>query len=314
MLNETGKSKIAFFMKYSWKVVLGLVALYMLYIPYGMWSSNNINVMTDMTVEVQPKQSHAVGMVIRLMETQLETDWVSNNPSWQPSSWLDNTPNFQKGISKVAAQFGYAMAHFAGRTRSSSSMDTDLDNAMGRLNYAPNVWVYEPSVSTYGFAATTESQYSKALEFFMKYQNNLVTDKAVFDVRADSLLAILKMFSNNMGSLAANVEKHVADNPNGIFDTEIDDKFYFNKGQTYAYYMILRELGKDYEEVINEKKQAQIWNQMLHSLKIVAEIEPLVVFGGDLDTMFLNNHLVGQGFHLLLADRRMKEVIDGLLK
>lgn len=301
-------------LSWGWKIVLALVVLYVLYIPYGMWTSDSTDVYLEQQVTVEKGQSRAVAMAIKIMEEQLANDWVPNNPSWQPSSWLDNTPSFQKGVLKVQTQFAYGMALYAGRTRSSSSMDVDLDKAMGRLQYAPDVWMFDPSVSMIGIATTSEEQYAKALEFYKSYQSRLARGAAVFDIRADSLIAILSQFSNNMGSLAANIEQHIDDNPNGLLDAAVDNKYYFNKGQAYAYYMILRELGEDFKAVIIEKKQEQIWQQMLDSLRIVAELEPLLIFNGDQDTMFLNSHLANQGFQVLLADRRMKEVMDGLLK
>ena len=294
--------------------LLALFGSYVLYAPIGMWMADNTTVNTKGEVTTKQGESRAVAMAVMLMQDQLDHGWLPNNPAWQPSAWLDNTPHFQDGILKVEAQFAYAMAQFLGRTRGSSSMDKDLDSAQGKMNYAPDVWFYDPSTSWYGITATSETQFHKGIEHYMAYQARLAKGNAIFDVRADSLISTLGQFSNNMGSLTANIEKHIATNPNGLFDTVVDDIYYFNKGQAYAYYMILRELGKDFNAIIKEKKQEQVWGQMLESLRIVAELEPAIVFNGDPDTMFLNSHLSSQGFHVLLANKRMKEVMDGLLK
>lgn len=253
-------------------------------------------------------------MSIALMQEQLNNAWLPNNPSWQPSAWLDNTPNFQTGILKVQAQFAFAMAQYLGRSRGSSPMDKDLEGAQGKMTYAADVWVYDSSISRFGFSATSEDSYENGLKLFKAYQARLLTGKATYAIRPDNLVATLSLFSNNMGSLAANIEDHISHNPNGLFDTKVDDLYFFNKGQAYGYYMILRELGKDFDAVIKEKKQNKIWQQMLESFRIVAELEPAIVFNGDPDTMFLNSHLSNQGFHVLLANKRMKEVMDGLIK
>ena len=302
--------------KFKWGIyiLLAIIGAYFLYAPFGMWMADNTVVNTKMEVTVKKGESHAVAMAAALMQTQLDHNWIPNNPFWQPSSWLDNTPNFQKGILNVEEQFAFAMAQFLGRTRGSSSMDEDLKSAQGKMNYAPDVWVYDPSVSWYGFSATSENQFKNGVDFYNKYQARLAKGQAVYDIRADSLISTMGIFSNNMGSLTANIEKHIITNPNGLTDTTVDDIYYFNKGQAYAYYMILRELGKDFESVIKEKKQDQIWGQMLDSLRIVAELSPTIVFNGDSDTMFLNSHLSSQGFYVLLANKRMKEVMDGLIK
>jgi hypothetical protein len=293
---------------------LAMFALVVIYAPVGMFMSDNTNVNLTMEPEVSPKQSKAVAMAMALMQEQLDNGWVPNNPIWFPSAWLDNTPNFQIGILKVEAQFAYSMAQYLGRSRGSSPMDERLDKVQGKMNYDPTVWHYDSSVSAVGLSATSETQYENGIKLYAEYQDSLAKGEATYAIRADNLVSALSQFSNNMGSLTANIESHISTNPNGLTDTKVDDLYFFNKGQAYAYYMILRELGKDYDKTIKEKGQETIWSQMLESLRIVAQLEPMIVFNGDPDTMFLNSHLSSQAFHFLLANKRMKEMMDGLIK
>ena len=81
--------------------VLALIGAYIFYAPLGMLMADNTIAHTKMEVKVEKGQSRAVAMAIALMQEQLDRNWIPNNPFWQPSSWLDNTPNFQRGILNV---------------------------------------------------------------------------------------------------------------------------------------------------------------------------------------------------------------------
>ena len=67
----------------------------------------------------------------------------------------------------------------------------------------------------------------------------------MFDRRADNLQATLDRIALDIGSSSATLDQAVA-NQKGWFDTRADDIFYGVKGQMYAYYLILRELQKDF--------------------------------------------------------------------
>ena len=100
----------------------------------------------------------------------------------------------------------------------------------------------------------------------------------------------------------------------GWFDTEADDIFYATKGRLYGYYMLLREIGVDFESVIAEKNAAKVWSQMLDSMRTGAAMNPLIVTNGANDGLFVPSHLAVQGFYLLRARTQLKEVANILLK
>ena len=93
-----------------------------------------------------------------------------------------------------------------------------------------------------------------------------------------------------------------------------DDVFYSVKGQAYAYYLILRELGIDYEAVLKERQLDDTWKQMLASLRHAATLRPWVVINGVPDGFVLPNHLAAEGFYLLRARTQLREATSILQK
>ncbi len=93
-----------------------------------------------------------------------------------------------------------------------------------------------------------------------------------------------------------------------MFDRTADDVFYATKGRLYAYSLILRDLGTDFEQVINERQVAPAWAEMIGSLQAAAALDPLVVVNGSADGIIFPNHLAGLGFYLLRARTQMREI------
>ena len=222
-------------------------------------------------------------------------------------------PNYQQGIISALARFAFELTDQIGRTRGSSQTDPDLQEAAGQLQYAGNIWVFDLSTSI-APTTTSEARYNKAMRSLMRYNRRLADGTAVFERRADNLLATLDRISLDLGASSAAIEKHIAEKSGNLLDLDVDDLFYGIKGQTYAYYMVLRELATDFAKVIAERELANAWTQMLDSLRAAAELSPWVVVDGDHDGQMLPNHLAGQGFYLLRARTKLKEISNILLK
>ena len=148
----------------------------------------------------------------------------------------------------------------------------------------------------------------------LRYNRRLSAGGAVFERRADNLLATVDRIALDLGASSAAIEIHIAEHSGQFFDFTVDDLFYSIKGQTYAYYLVLRELATDYANVIAERELTNAWTQMLDSLRAAAELSPWVVVDGDPDGQMLPNHLTGQGFYLLRARTKLKEISNILLK
>jgi hypothetical protein len=294
-----------------------LLAVLLLYYPVGMFHAHEINDDVEYAVpEIQqlPNGSRAVSMATALIGREVEdAGWVANNPWIFPSSALDNMPNFQIGLMYALSRFAIEMTDALGRTRGSSQVDADLDKASGLLKYDGKIWVWEPSTSLMP-TAPAEKQYLSAKSSLESYNARLNDGNAVFDRRADNLIAFLDRVGADLGSASAAIDAQANASNAGWFDTKADDVFYATKGRLYGYYLLLRELGVDFHEVIAEKKVENVWQQMLDSLRTAAAMDPLIVSNGAGDGLLTPSHLEVQGFYLLRARTQLREVTNILLK
>ncbi|MFP5468750.1 MAG: DUF2333 family protein [Alphaproteobacteria bacterium] len=294
-----------------------LVMLLILYYPVGMlwWHTINDDLSFDVSADsLQPGQSRAVAVAAGLIDREVnKSGWVANNPFFTPSAMLDNMPAYQQGIISALARFSFELADQIGRTRGSSEIDADLKNASGLLQYSGTVWVWDPSVSL-APTATSEEQYEKARKALENYNRRLADGKAMFERRGDNLLATMERIALDLGSSSAVLERQVAEHSSDFVDFQADDLFYNVKGQTYAYYVVLRALGGDFENVLRERELAGVYAQMLNSLHEAASLDPWVVTNGAPDGLFPNSHLAAQGFYLLRARTQLREISDILRK
>lgn len=299
-----------------WTIVI-LALLLILYYPVGMlwWHTINDDLSFDVSAEsLQSGQSRAVAVAERLIDREVnKTGWVANNPFFTPSAMLDNMPAYQQGIVSALARFSFELADQIGRTRGSSEIDADLKNASGLLQYSGTVWVWDPSVSL-APTATSEEQYEKARKALESYNRRLADGKAVFERRGDNLLATMERIALDLGSSSAVLERQVAEHSSDFLDFQADDLFYNVKGQTYAYYVVLRALGGDFENVLRERELSGVYGQMLSSLREAAALDPWVVTNGAPDGLFPNSQLTAQGFYLLRARTQLREISDILRK
>src|SRR4030095_6651553 len=101
---------------------------------------------------------------------------------------------------------------------------------------------------------TSSQQYRAGRDSLIAYNKRLAAGQAVFERRADNLQALVDRISNDEGSASRVINQHIIEKAGDLFDARADDIFYFNKGRLYANYLILRELGIDFENVIRERK------------------------------------------------------------
>ncbi len=289
----------------------------LLYYPIGMLITHGIDDDTNYQIpaaQISEGGSRAVAMAASLIQREVqENRWVANDPFFLPPAALDNMPNFQQGIISALARFAFELTDQIGRTRGTSQTDKDLQEAAGQLQYAGNVWVFDLSTSL-APTTTSEARYRKAARSLRAYNQRLANGEAVFERRADNLLATLDRFALDMGASSATLDRHIAEHAGELFDTLADDVFYGVKGQSYAYYLIIRELGLDYANVLSDRELTNAWAKMLESLKHAAELSPMVVANGQPDSQAVPSHLAAQGFYLLRARTKIREITNILLK
>ncbi len=301
------------------RIYLGLgiavLATLLLYYPLGALLVHEIDDDPKLApVEVQPGASHAVAIAAALIDREVgEHAWPANDPWFFPGAILDNMPNYQRGIIQALRRFALEMTDQIGRARGSSQADPDLERARSLLNYSSDVWVWDLAVSIWP-TAPSDQQYLAARDALLSYNRRLAAGTAVFDRRADNLLATLDRIAKDLGSTSAALEQRIEEHSGDWIDLEADDRFYRTKGELYGYALLLRELGKDFEPVIRERGLQRVWEEMLGNLFVGALLQPWVVVNGAPDSQIWPSHLSGQGFFLLRARSQIFEIGDVLLK
>jgi len=287
-----------------------------LYYPVGMIMIHQIN--DDISYspaesELPKGGSYAVAATAGLIAREVEiARWTANDPWFMPAAALDNMPNFQQGIVSALARFAFELTDQIGRTRGSSQTDPDLQEAAGLLQYSGTKWVFDFSTSL-APTATSEAQYLKAQRSLSAYNKRLSEGNAVFDRRADNLMATLDRMALDLGSSSAALDNHIEQH-GGIFDFQADDLYYNVKGQLYGYTILLREIGRDFENVIAERELTKSWKLMMKSFEHAATLDPPVIVNGSPDSQFAPSHLAAQGFYLLRGRTQLREITNILLK
>ncbi|MEQ9518203.1 MAG: DUF2333 family protein [Parvibaculum sp.] len=299
------------------KSLVGFFVLLVAYYFIGGWIIHSIDDDPDFRPSAEYNVaggSHVVAMTAALIKREVEDKrWTANDPWFVPSAFLDNMPNYQQGIVSALARFSFEMTDQLGRTRGSSQTDPDLQSASGLLQYAGDVWIWDPKVSLMP-RASSEAQYRAARDALLKYNARLAKGEAVFERRADNLMATLDRIALDIGSSSAVLVSAVEGATGRIIDPSADDNFYNVKGQLYAYYLLLDALHQDFDTLITERGLTGAWEQMQDSMHKAAMLDPLVVVNGTPDGQFLPNHLAAQGFYLLRARTQLREITNILLK
>ena len=288
--------------------VMGLVVLY--YVGGALWVHRIDDDPTfDAEVLVPDSASRAVAVVADLVDREVNQHrWVANDPFFQPGYVLDNMPAYQTGMIGAVGRFTTELRDRVARVRGSSAVDPDLESAAGRLNYPGDVWIFEWSGTP--VQPSSESQYRRGVEDLRHYNERLAQGQAVFERRADNLLATLDRISGDLGAASAAVTVEVDEGSTNFLDFNADELFYSIKGKLYAYYVVLRELEQDFPEVIREKNLQASWADLLTSLRLGATLYPWMVSNGPLDSMATPNHLAAEGFLLLRVRTKLDEIID----
>lgn len=297
-------------------IVYTVLALMALYYPVGMIWVHRIDDDTSFQArDVAPGASHSVALTAALIAREVDRNrWTPNDPWFLPPAALDNMPNFQQGIVAALSRFAIELLDQIGRTRGSSQADPDLDRAVGLLKYPGSVWIINPEVSWWVPTASSERQYRAGRQRLLDFNRRLVAGDAVFERRADNLLATLDRIAADLGSASASADRQIREHSGDLIDFEADDLFYNIKGRIYAYYLLLTALAKDFDKVITEKELTSVWRELLDSLEAAALLDPWVVANGKPDANFPASHLAAQGFYLLRARTQLKEAVNILLK
>jgi hypothetical protein len=292
-----------------------LLAVILLYYPVGALIAHRID--DDIAFAapaIPPEASQTVALAAALIDREVNgTSWPANAPWFFPSSILDNMPNFQSGEIQALQRVVTELRDQIGRSRGTSSSDRALQDAASYLNNQPDLWYIDLSRS-WAPMKPSESYYNDAMKSLIDFNGRLTRGDAVFERRADNLLSTLDRIGKDLGAASDDIDKEIDMQSGAWFDLNADDIFYRNKGELYAYGLLLKALGQDFKSVLAEKGAERIWNRMVGSMLEGAELQPWIVINGETASLAQPNHLAEQGFYLLRARAQLEEITDILQK
>ena len=303
---------------YARWAVIGVVSLFLLYYPLGSILDHQINDDLSYATPSPPEGgSHAVAVAAALIDREVDqTGWVANTPPIAPNALLKyggNMMNYQIGISTAISIFTLELRDRISRTRGLSADDPDLLVAESNMREDPERWVFGWGRVLPG--ETADERYRKAYQALRRYNDRLGAGDAVFDRRVDNLLAALDRIALDLGQSADQLANQIEAGRSAFpLDREADKIYYNVKGRAYAYALILRGLKTDFADVIEDREVGGLYDTMLESLEAVAAAKPLVVMNGAPAGMAANNHLANQGFQLLYARTKLREITEVLEK
>lgn len=294
---------------------LAVLAFFAAYYLIGMMVVHTIDARTDFRASAEDRgagSSETVAIMAALIDREVNHHgWIANDPWFFPTAFMDNMPNYQEGMRSTLALFAVELRDQIGRNRGSSAADPDLEKAVGKINYPGNVWIVSKVVLP---RQPSESAYREALGALRTYNRRVALGEAVFERRADNLLAALDRLALDLGASSAALDTHVAAHSNDFIDTDGDDLFYNVKGRAYAVYMIMTGLEQDFEGIIADREVGNVWQEAKNSLEQLLGIKPWVVTNGEVDGQILPNHLLAEGFYLMRARTQLREITNILLK
>lgn len=226
--------------------------------------------------------------------------------SWDATPWMDNKASFQRGIHRAVTRTAVEMADQLGRTRGTSRIDANLQEARGNLQIDEYNWYF--GVSPIGFKQTSWGSYREAIKELHKYNDKLSRCDATFDARADNLGQFMDRIAKDIGSASAEIKTRAEEYNGGYFDMRADNIFMESIGQLYAYYGMLQGARRDFREIIDKRALDNIWENMESQTRSALELTPWIISNGKEDGAFMPTHLTTIGFYILRVRSNLVEL------
>ena len=259
---------------------------------------------------------HVVGFsttdtLIRVADTLLEKPGgYLFNDRMPPGLWLDNMPNWEKGVLTQVKDLSRVIRNDYSRSQSQSREDPDVVLATEKFFSESNSWLFPP----------TERRFREGIEGLTSYRDRLTGvnssgDEAQFYARADNLREWLAEVEKRLGSLTRRLGDSVAktrinedlagdpvaeaaqDQPDKLVVRtswfEIDDIFFEARGTAWALLHFLRAAQFDFANVLEDKNAEASVRQIIRELE--ASLSPLrspIILNGGGYGLFANHSLV----------------------
>ncbi len=292
-----------------WWIAPGLALLVGLYYAVGVWTTDVIDANPEFGPgTVTPRQSRSVAMAAALILREVDVHgWTANDPFFQPGWLLDDMPRYQEGIVAALGHFVDGLAARQGDALP-PGFDGDPRFAAGLLKYPGTIWKFA-SATSWMPTASAEKQYRRAAVTLQAYNARLEQGTLAFDRSPQALTATLADMAADLGGSSGAIEADVAAR-RWPLNARSEELFYTTKGRLYASSLLLRELGWDYAQVVNDRNLGGAWRQLLDTLRTASAMAPWLVVNAAPGSTLLPSQLAVQGFYLLRARDQLDAIID----
>lgn len=261
-------------------------------------------------------ERHVVGFstadtLIRVAETLVEKPGgYLTNDRMPPGLWLDNTPNWEKGVLTQVKDLSRVIRNDYSRSQSQSREDTDAVLATEKFFSESNSWLFPP----------TERRFREGIAGVVSYRDRLTgtsstNEEAQFYARADNLREWLAEVEKRLGSLTRRLGDSVAKTrinedlagdpvaeaaqvqPDQVVVRtswfEVDDVFFEARGTAWALLHFLRAAQFDFAGVLEDKNAEASVRQIIRELEasLTPLSSPMILNGGGYG-LFANHSLV----------------------
>lgn len=230
------------------------------------------------------------------------------NDKLPPGLYLDNMPNWEKGVLTQVKDLSRVIRNDYSRSQSQSQEDEDVVTATDKFFSESDSWLFPP----------TEKRFGEAIEAMANYRDRLTGSaepEAQFFARADNLREWLAEVEKRLGSLSQRLGDSVATtriNENLALDPsaeaaqpqpdnvqvrtswfEIDDVFFEARGTAWALVHFLRAAEFDFAHVIADKNAEPSVRQIIRELEAsLAGLSSPMILNGSGYGLFANHSLV----------------------
>ncbi len=294
-------------------VLWAIAIIVVLVFPIAMLVISKVDDNPDFTaLNVTAPRSHGVATAAALITRELEVNrWHANDPFFMPGSWLRDMPAFQLGLVGGLARMVGALNSEKGVAFGPNGVDVNLNHAAGLLKYPGTVWKFDTHKSWLP-TASAEKQYRNAQRSLDLYNDLVAAGQASFERKPEALAVLVEALIRDLDEVTGTIDHHLAAGRFVLLDFGVDGVFYGNKGRLYAHSIVLRELGRDFEKVLADRRQLEAWNRMVDQLAGAARLKPWLVWSAAPDSSFLPNHLAAQGYAALRVRIQAAELLAAL--
>lgn len=286
------KEKIVSFVLKWWHWLLGGVfAFIVLYYPAGALLYHRIDLNPRFAAADRDGRIQSLDTLAELIGREVDKHaFTPNLPFFFPAAVLDNMPAFQTGIIDGAQKVAAVFADVNPQAES-------LKEAAERLAYPASVW----HVDAWKPAVSSVKKYRTARHLILEYETQAREGRQTFNTSPDAFKTIAGALAQNLKECVRKIGRQVAGGEKKVLDTQADDVFYNVKGQSYVYFLTLRDMETDFKDLFANEALKNKWEKALSSLKKAVQLQPMIVINGAAETQFFPNHLLGLGFYLAQA-------------